>query len=100
MMAPAGAFEGCCTKARRLAVPAMLVKLNTAGVTMPDAVAVTWKDPTCVLAVTEIAATPALLVVTVAGPEKLTLAPPEGAAKVTATPGTPLPKVSCTRALS
>ena len=60
----------------------------------------TWKEPTWVLAVTEIAATPLLSVVTVGDPEKVTLAPLDGAAKVTATPGTPLPSASCTLTLS
>ena len=50
---------------------------------MPDALAVTWNEPTCVFAVTEMAATPVLSVVTVAGPENVTLAPLDGAAKVT-----------------
>src|SRR5215469_341971 len=100
MMVPANAFEGCCTKARRLAVPAILVKLKIAGVEIPEEVALTWQAPTWVLAVTEMAATPVLSVMTVDGPEKLTLAPLDGAAKVTETPGTPLPCVSRTIALS
>ena len=100
MTAPAAALEGCCTKVRWLAEPATLVRLKTAGAAVPGAVAVTSKEPTWVLAVTEIAATPLLSVVTVAGPENVTLAPLDGAAKVTATPGTPLPSASCTLTLS
>jgi hypothetical protein len=77
-----------------------LVRLNTAGLGVPGAVAVTCKGPTCVLAVAEIAATPVLSVVTVAGPENVTLAPLAGAEKVTVTPGTPLPCASLTLAFN
>src|SRR5262252_6431149 len=98
--APAAAFVGSCTNARRLAVPGTLLRLKTAGVGVPGALAVTWKEPTEELAVTEIAATPVLSVGTAVDPEKLTLAPLAGAANVTTTPGTPLPCVSCTLALS
>ncbi len=100
MTAPAAAPEGCCTKARWLAEPATLVKSKTAGAAVPGALAVTSNEPTWVLAVTEIAATPPMPVVTVAGPENVTLAPLDGAAKVTTTPGTPLPSASCTLAFS
>ena len=67
MTAPATALEGCWTKARWLAEPATLVRLKTAGAAVPGALAVTWKEPTWELAVTEIAATPLLPVVTVGG---------------------------------
>jgi hypothetical protein len=64
------------------------------------AVAVTWNDPTWVLAVTEIDAAPVESVVTVVGPVNVTLAPLVGAAKVTETPGMPLPWASCTLAFN
>ena len=87
MIAPAAALEGCCTKARRLADPGTFVRLNTAGLGVPGAVAVTCNGPTCVLAVTKIPATPVPSVVTVVEPRNVTLAPLAGAEKVTATPG-------------
>src|SRR6516225_7319993 len=96
MTAPAAAFEGCCTKARRLAEPGMFVKVKIAGVAIPEAVAVTWKEPTWELAVTKIPAIPVPSVVTVAGPRKVTLAPLVGAENVTATPGIAFARVSCT----
>src|SRR5215467_10083388 len=40
MAAPAAALTGCCTNLSRLAVPGMLLRLNIAGVAMPEAVAV------------------------------------------------------------
>src|SRR6516225_7254953 len=100
MTAPARALEGCCTNLSWLAVPVTLVRLNIAEGEMPDAVAVTWNEPTCVLAVAEMEATPALSVVTAVDPANVTLAPLPGAAKVTVTLGTPLPSVSCTRAFN
>jgi hypothetical protein len=100
MIAPAAVLVGCCTKARRLAVPGTLFKLKTAEPGVPAAVAVTWNAPTCELAATETVATPVLSVATAEGPEKVTLAPVVGAVNVTMIPGTPLPCASCTLALS
>src|SRR6516165_4349890 len=98
--APATVLVGCWAKTRWLAEPATLVKVNVAGVPIPEADAFTAKEPTCELAVTEIAATPVLSVFTIAGPEKVTLGPLLGAEKVTGTPGMPLPSASWTPALS
>src|SRR6516164_8004677 len=100
MTAPARALEGCCTNLSWLAVPVTLCRVNIAEGEMPDAVAVTWKEPTWELAVTKIPATPAPSVVTVVDPENVTLAPLAGAAKVTDTPGRGFPRLSCTLTLS
>src|SRR5215472_12037270 len=98
--APAAALEGCCANLRMLADPVRLVRLKTAGVETPEAVAVTETGPTWLLAVTKIPATPAPSVVTVAGPRNVMPAPLAGAAKVTATPEIAFPRLSCTLALS
>src|SRR5262252_6596911 len=98
--APAAALEGSWTNLRRSAVPGRLVRLNIAGVAIPAAVAVTWKEPTWELAVTKIPATPVPSVVTVVGPRNVTLGPVAGAVKVTDTPGMAFPRLSCTLTLS
>jgi hypothetical protein len=94
MTAPAAVSVGCWTKARRLAVPGTLVKAKIAGVAIPGAPAVTWKDPTCEFATTETEATPVLSVIALAGPVNVTLGPLAGGVNVTTTPGTPLPSAS------
>jgi hypothetical protein len=43
---PATALEGCWTKARPLAEPAMLLRLNAAGEAAPEVVALTVNEPT------------------------------------------------------
>src|SRR5271154_791968 len=79
--------------------PALLVRLNAAGVLTPLVVAVTLKLPACVLAVKASDSWPLLLVVPliVAVPLlNVPLAPLPGAVKVTVTPDMGLPLAALT----